>query len=56
MQDSWVEVTFWHLPREAGPVNAVAERRQVPALVVDRAAADKAADTFLGQEGQGAGV
>ena len=56
LQDSWVEETFWLLHLEAGPVNAAGERRQVQALVVDRAAEDKAADTFLGQEGQGAGV
>ena len=56
MQDSWVEETFWLLHREAGPVNAAGEHRQVQALVVDRAAEDKADDTFRGQEGQGAGV
>ena len=53
LQDSWVEETFWLRHR---PVNAAGERPQVQALVVDRAAEDKADDTFRGQEGQGAGV
>ena len=53
MQDSSVEETFWRRHRAAGLGNAEGESRQ--ALVVDQAAEDKAADTFLGQGAQGAG-
>ena len=49
LQDSWVGETFGRRHREAGLENAEVEGPQAVAVE------DKAADTFLGQEGQGAG-